>query len=209
MARLQFLVNCICPAITNKTVFQYLYKHGILDPSVLRTRLGFSLRVDEIPVLAKRHGKPRVNLCSQVCISDSDCNMDNPPPGCNLTPGDEKRIMQEFIEYAQNSTKQGDTYYVVSLRIANLEVPDCGESFSVRFTLDCLVELWWKEWKDYVEQDASAMHKSRPQSIDNSDLLLDVMEEDCITEPDLRESLLEGKDFILLPQTAWKLIHKW
>lgn len=50
----------------------------------------------------------------------------------------------------------------------------------------------------------------RPSSIENSDLIVDApSSENQKSEPELKENLVEDRDYILLPEQVWKAFHKW
>ncbi|CAJ1411515.1 unnamed protein product [Effrenium voratum] len=77
---------------------------------------------------------------------------------------------------------------------------------------------WWDLWKDYTHFDRddlpsqpAVLQRScsgttkgeRPPEIDNSDLIIRP------GSSQLQSGLGENRDFILLPQEAWKLLHAW
>lgn len=49
----------------------------------------------------------------------------------------------------------------------------------------------------------------RPAAIDNSDLIDDVVSEVSNVEIELHETLVEGRDYILLPQQVWEKLYGW
>ena len=63
--------------------------------------------------------------------------------------------------------------------------------------------------KSYEHLSTISTLPNRPASIDNSDLVVDVKCEDSNVEPELHDTLMEGRDFILLPQNVWRQFHKW
>lgn len=84
---------------------------------------------------------------------------------------------------------------------------------------------WWKQWSDYVRQEGPSSDGSepgpvycsnaseegltapqRPSSIDNSDLVIQLKREEDI---ELRETLLENHDYMLLPEQVWVAFQKW
>lgn len=130
----------------------------------------------------------------------SNCTMERSA----LTPEEEKAAISEITEAAEANMKEGDIYYLLNFR-------------------------WWKDWLEYVCQDATSTSKDtsvhhpkpyehlssvptlpkRPPSIDNSDLVVDLKCEDSNVEPEIHDTLMEGRDYILLPQNVWRQFHKW
>lgn len=49
----------------------------------------------------------------------------------------------------------------------------------------------------------------RPPGIDNSDLIYDVASDDSNRGDELHDTLVEGRDYILLPQEVWKQLYLW
>lgn len=83
---------------------------------------------------------------------------------------------------------------------------------------------WWQEWLEYVNQnqantvnDGSASEHctggssalKRPSSIDNSDLIYEAASGDSSAGIDLHDTLVEGTDYILLPQEVWNQLYEW
>ncbi|KAJ0042841.1 hypothetical protein Pint_18464 [Pistacia integerrima] len=85
---------------------------------------------------------------------------------------------------------------------------------------------WWQHWIDYVNQDqannatdvlsslehcnsAGSSTLKRPSGIDNSDLINDAASEDSSAGNDIHDTLLEGRDYVLLPQAVWNRFHSW
>jgi ubiquitin carboxyl-terminal hydrolase 4/11/15 len=83
---------------------------------------------------------------------------------------------------------------------------------------------WWQHWIDYVNQeqtnvtnDGSSMLENcdavsssrRPASIDNSDLIHDANSEEPNVGFEIHDTLLEGRDYILLPQEVWNQLYSW
>lgn len=83
---------------------------------------------------------------------------------------------------------------------------------------------WWQCWLDYVNQDmtttstngpshhhelAGLSTPKRPSAIDNSDLISDATSELSNVEIELHDTLVEGRDYILLPQPVWEKLHGW
>lgn len=86
-------------------------------------------------------------------------------------------------------------------------------------------DRWWQEWLEYVNQNqtsnlnggSSSEHQGsvsssalkRPSSIDNSDLVDDSVSEDSSMGIELHDTLVEGTDYILLPQEVWNQLYSW
>lgn len=49
----------------------------------------------------------------------------------------------------------------------------------------------------------------KPSGIDNSDLIHDVAPEDSSTGIEIHDTLLEGRDYVLLPQEVWNQLFTW
>lgn len=84
---------------------------------------------------------------------------------------------------------------------------------------------WWQEWLEYVNQnqastvnDGSASEHQflggstalkRPSSINNSDLIYQAASGDSDVGIELHDTLVEGTDYILLPQEVWNQLYEW
>ncbi|MCD7451328.1 ubiquitin-specific protease [Datura stramonium] len=116
-----------------------------------------------------------------------------------LTPEEEKLTIRDISIAAEAQTKQGDTFYLITQR-------------------------WWQEWLEYVNQnqtnavnDGSASEHcldgssalKRPSSIDNSDLIYEAASGDASAGIELHDTLVEGTDYILLPQEVWNQLYEW
>ncbi|GAB4829450.1 ubiquitin-specific protease [Ancistrocladus abbreviatus] len=111
-----------------------------------------------------------------------------------LTPEEERLKIRDISLAAESQSKEGDTCYLITQR-------------------------WWQNWLDYVNQDqanisnletslygsnsAGSCAVRRPSSIDNTDLIYDKMSEE------LHDTLVEGRDYILLPQEVWDQLYSW
>ncbi|CAM8927558.1 unnamed protein product [Rhodiola kirilowii] len=119
----------------------------------------------------------------------------------NPSPEEERVAIRDIVTAAEGDTKEGDTFYLITHR-------------------------WWQSWLEYVNQEhpviksnglltgeghdlSSSSELRRPSSIDNSDLILDSALEDSTTELELRNSLVEGRDYILLPHGLWNQLYLW
>ncbi|KAA0051938.1 ubiquitin carboxyl-terminal hydrolase 5 isoform X1 [Cucumis melo var. makuwa] len=118
-----------------------------------------------------------------------------------LTPEEERIMIRDIALAAEANTKEGDIFYLITQR-------------------------WWQHWIEYVNQDqpinandgssfaeiydsfGSSMLK-RPASIDNSDLIYDAASEDSSAGIEIHDTLLEGRDYVLLPQEVWNQLCLW
>ncbi|KAL5700248.1 ubiquitinyl hydrolase 1 [Ranunculus cassubicifolius] len=122
---------------------------------------------------------------------------------CNseLTAEEERLAIRDVAMSAQSQCKQGDAFYLITQR-------------------------WWQQWLDFVNQQSSdggssdngngigistvlsdvtttrISSRRRPSSIDNSDLIYD---DDSTIHP----TLVEGRDYVLLPQDVWNQLYLW
>ncbi|OVA10566.1 Ubiquitin carboxyl-terminal hydrolases family 2 [Macleaya cordata] len=119
-----------------------------------------------------------------------------------LSPEEERLLIRDIVIAAESQCKEGDTFYLITQR-------------------------WWQHWLDYVNQDmttttndgtshgsenyelAGSSALKRPSGIDNSDLIYDTKSEDSNIGMELHDTLVEGRDYILLPQEVWKQLFMW
>lgn len=117
-----------------------------------------------------------------------------------MTPEEEKLMIRDISMAAEAQTKEGDTFYLITQR-------------------------WWQEWLEFVNQNQSTITNEgsssehhdlvdsstlkRPSSIDNSDLIYDATSEDSTMGIELHDTLVEGTDYILLPQEVWNQLYAW
>ncbi|KAL9427872.1 hypothetical protein AB3S75_029957 [Citrus x aurantiifolia] len=118
-----------------------------------------------------------------------------------LAPEEERVLIRDIAISSEASSKEGDTFFLINQR-------------------------WWQHWIDYVNQDqpnntgdgssllehfnsAGSSASKRPSGIDNSDLVNDATAEDPGAGPEIVDTLLEGRDYILLPQEVWNQLHSW
>ncbi|KAI3710591.1 hypothetical protein L2E82_40375 [Cichorium intybus] len=129
-----------------------------------------------------------------MTIADSGALMDNESLCLPCTPEEERRIVKELTEKAESCLKEGNLYYVVSNR-------------------------WFTKWQKYVgeetgeyqsEELSTDKHPStltkpgeRPGPIDNTDI---VINGDGLQLP---KTLLEGSDYVLVPQGVWEKLYAW
>ncbi|KAJ3701575.1 hypothetical protein LUZ61_005280 [Rhynchospora tenuis] len=114
-----------------------------------------------------------------------------------LSPEEERLLIRDISVAAEADSKEGDTFFLITQR-------------------------WWQNWLDYVNQEvpvasANGSHENaasssnrRPQAIDNTDLINDATSEEVSNvEMELHDTLVEGRDYILLPQPVWEKLHGW
>lgn len=85
---------------------------------------------------------------------------------------------------------------------------------------------WWQHWIEYANQDqpnnandgsslldhgdlVGSSSLKRPAGIDNSDLIYDATSDDCTVGIEIHDTLLEGRDYVLLPQEVWNQLYSW
>ncbi|GMY19689.1 ubiquitin carboxyl-terminal hydrolase 5 isoform X1, partial [Fagus crenata] len=85
---------------------------------------------------------------------------------------------------------------------------------------------WWQHWIEYVNQEQSnntndgssvtehgdyvgSSSLKRPAVIDNSDLIYDAASEETSIGVEIHDTLLEGRDYVLLPQEVWSQLYSW
>ncbi|CAN0908959.1 Ubiquitin carboxyl-terminal hydrolase 10 [Linum grandiflorum] len=108
----------------------------------------------------------------------------------------EKQIVNQLTSQAELDLKPGDLYFVVSAG-------------------------WFSKWERYVGQsgneclsdwqssdDSTSTSADRPGPIDNSDLV-DNPSHSGGDDLDLVRTLLEGKDYVLVPQQVWEKLVLW
>ncbi|XP_052623564.1 ubiquitin carboxyl-terminal hydrolase 5 isoform X1 [Lactuca sativa] len=111
----------------------------------------------------------------------------------DLSPEEEKQVISGFARKGEAEAKEGDTFFLLSLR-------------------------WWRIWSAFVNQsptittnDGSSMEYQgsgrRPPSIDNSDLICESSSED--STPEIYDTLVEGTDYILVPEEIWNQLYAW
>ncbi|KAK1585729.1 hypothetical protein QYE76_067043 [Lolium multiflorum] len=117
--------------------------------------------------------------------------------GPELSAEEEMALIRDSTVAAEAHAKEGDIFFLVTNR-------------------------WWQSWIDYVIQDSAGVTSNgshqhefgsnaprRPGPIDNLDLLDDVASEVSSMDIELHDTLVEGRDYILLPQQVWEKLHGW
>ncbi|GFZ20029.1 ubiquitin-specific protease 5 [Actinidia rufa] len=116
------------------------------------------------------------------------------------TPEEEKMTIRDISMAAEAQTKEGDIFYLITQR-------------------------WWQDWLEYVNQNQAAItndgsssdrpdsvalnNLKRPSAIDNSDLIYETESENSTIGIELHDTLVEGTDYILLPQEVWNQLYIW
>jgi len=107
------------------------------------------------------------------------------------TAEEERELVDALTREAEENVKDGDLRYLVS-------------------------QSWWMEWQRYVglvscdENGTEQLPQAttRPGQIDNSKLV----SAETISgseEPELRRTLIDGEDYILVPQQVWRRLLQW
>ncbi|KAM0861203.1 hypothetical protein ACQ4PT_046041 [Festuca glaucescens] len=117
--------------------------------------------------------------------------------GPELSAEEEMALIRDSTAAAEAHAKEGDIFFLVTNR-------------------------WWQSWIDYVIQDSAGVTSNgshqhefgsnaprRPGAIDNLDLLDDLASEVSSMDIELHDTLVEGRDYILLPQQVWEKLHGW
>ncbi|TKY62744.1 Ubiquitin carboxyl-terminal hydrolase 5 [Spatholobus suberectus] len=121
--------------------------------------------------------------------------------GSELSPDEERIMIRDIALAAQANSKEGDSFFLITQR-------------------------WWQHWIEYVNQDqtntsydgsslsehcdlVNSIALKRPAGIDNSDLIDDAVSEDSGMGIEIHDTLLEGRDYVLLPQEVWNQLFRW
>ncbi|KAM4091552.1 hypothetical protein ACJW30_09G144700 [Castanea mollissima] len=118
-----------------------------------------------------------------------------------LTPEEERITIRDIALASEANSKEGDTFFLITQR-------------------------WWQNWIEYVNQDqpnnandgsslidhgdfVGSSSLKRPAGIDNSDLIYDTASENSRMVIEIHDTLLEGRDYVLLPQEVWHQLYMW
>ncbi|KAG5235821.1 ubiquitin carboxyl-terminal hydrolase family protein [Salix suchowensis] len=134
-----------------------------------------------------------------MTMIDSRCLMENGGGSGGscfpCTPEEEKKIVEEFNREAERDLKEGNLYFVVSSR-------------------------WFSKWESYVGRggvdnldngkslEPQDLDVERPGPIDNSDIIECGSSNDG-DELELVRTLLEGRDYVLVPKKVWEKLVQW
>lgn len=117
------------------------------------------------------------------------------------TPQQEKQIVDELMHESERCLKDGNLYYVISYR-------------------------WFATWERYVSQDNDSnmvggepsnsqyfdvvplSTADRPGPIDNSDIVQNGSNSEA-DDLELSKTLLERRDYVLVPQQVWDKLLQW
>ncbi|KAJ6332613.1 hypothetical protein OIU77_008640 [Salix suchowensis] len=140
-----------------------------------------------------------------MTMIDSRCLMENGGGSGGscfpCTPEEEKKIVEEFNREAERDLKEGNLYFVVSSRHKGY----------VR---------WFSKWESYVGRggvdnldngkslEPQDLDVERPGPIDNSDIIECGSSNDG-DELELVRTLLEGRDYVLVPKKVWEKLVQW
>nr|XP_017253038.1 PREDICTED: ubiquitin carboxyl-terminal hydrolase 5 isoform X1 [Daucus carota subsp. sativus] len=108
----------------------------------------------------------------------------------NLSPEKERLAIRDISIATESLTKEGDLFYLLTHR-------------------------WWHNWLDYVDGLEVAADNNgftdfkRPSGINNYDLINRVTTKGSDVCAELRDGLVEGTDYILLPKAVWNQLHAW
>ncbi|KAK8518374.1 hypothetical protein V6N13_027851 [Hibiscus sabdariffa] len=136
-----------------------------------------------------------------MTIQDSGFMMEDGVSCLPCTPEEQKRIVTELKTESERNLKEGNLYFVISSR-------------------------WFRSWERYVGIDAdrnlnqssdyrnsnmaSSIVAEMPGPIDNSDIVQNGSDGECKEdEIQLRGMLMEGQDYVLVPQKVWEKLHEW
>ncbi|KAM7257841.1 hypothetical protein ACFE04_013582 [Oxalis oulophora] len=131
----------------------------------------------------------------------ADVSMCSSSGATELVPEEERVLIRDIALAAESNCREGDLFYLINQR-------------------------WWQHWIEYVNQDqpnnanelsslsehcdsAGSSTLKRPSGIDNSDLIYDTTSEFSNPGTEIQESLLEGRDYVLLPKEVWNRLHLW
>ncbi|XP_012569950.1 ubiquitin carboxyl-terminal hydrolase 10-like isoform X2 [Cicer arietinum] len=136
-----------------------------------------------------------------MTMADSNFPIDNGASCIPISPEEEKRIVAELIKKSELNLKEGNLYFVISNR-------------------------WFSKWQRYVghsvgmlstdQQSSDGQHADtghseiihRPGPIDNSDIISNQSNCDG-NDLDIRQTLEEEKDYVLVPQEVWERLLEW
>ncbi|KAK1259788.1 Ubiquitin carboxyl-terminal hydrolase 5 [Acorus gramineus] len=137
---------------------------------------------------------PRIRKQKNQCLKrEREREREMEETMAELSPEGERLLVRDIALAAESNCVDGDTFYLITQR-------------------------WWQNWLDYVNHDATNNMNDgeltdssprKPSGIDNSDLIYDGVLEVSNAEMELHDTLVEGRDYILLPQEVWKQLYEW
>ncbi|CAN1299573.1 Ubiquitin carboxyl-terminal hydrolase 10 [Linum perenne] len=116
-------------------------------------------------------------------------------------PDQEKQIVKQLTNEAELSLKEGNLYFVISARWFLRWERYVGQTAG-----DCL--SGWQSSDCQNGDDTATKRVDRPGPIDNSDIVESESHSEG-GELDLVRTLLEGKDYVLVPQQVWEKLLQW
>ncbi|XP_012486621.2 ubiquitin carboxyl-terminal hydrolase 9 [Gossypium raimondii] len=138
-----------------------------------------------------------------MTIQDSGFMMEDGVSCLPCTPEEQKKIVIDLRNESERNLKEGNLYFVISSR-------------------------WFRKWERYVGIDAdanlignqssdsrhmnvaSSLVAEMPGAIDNSDIVQNGSDCNCKENAiQLRRNLVEGQDYVLVPQRVWEKLHEW
>ncbi|KAF3952305.1 hypothetical protein CMV_022127 [Castanea mollissima] len=69
-------------------------------------------------------------------------------------------------------------------------------------TFFLITQRWWQNWIEYVNQD-------QPNNANDGSSLIDHASENSRMVIEIHDTLLEGRDYVLLPQEVWHQLYMW
>ncbi|XP_057993953.1 ubiquitin carboxyl-terminal hydrolase 9 isoform X2 [Hevea brasiliensis] len=141
------------------------------------------------------------SLSSAMTIADSGCLMENGGSCLPCTPEEEKQIVKDLMDEAELNLKEGNSYYVISARWFTTWERYVGQGSD-----DHVVDMQSSDSQDFAV--VSTRITDRPGPISNSDIVEnggDGEDDDL----ELSRTLLEGRDYVLVPQKVWEKLVQW
>ncbi|KAF2313549.1 hypothetical protein GH714_011594 [Hevea brasiliensis] len=117
------------------------------------------------------------------------------------TPEEEKQIVKDLMDEAELNLKEGNSYYVISARWFTTWERYVGQGSD-----DHVVDMQSSDSQDFAV--VSTRITDRPGPISNSDIVEnggDGEDDDL----ELSRTLLEGRDYVLVPQKVWEKLVQW
>ncbi|KAG8658980.1 ubiquitin carboxyl-terminal hydrolase 9 isoform X2 [Manihot esculenta] len=136
-----------------------------------------------------------------MTIADSGYSMENGECCLPCTPQEEKQIVKGLMGEAELHLKEGNLYYVVSARWFTKWERYVGQGSD-----DPVVDMQSSDSQDLV--DLPGRITDRPGPINNSDIVENGSDGEN-DDLELSRTLLEGRDYVLVPQKVWEKLVQW
>ncbi|KAF2325762.1 hypothetical protein GH714_036668 [Hevea brasiliensis] len=136
-----------------------------------------------------------------MTIADSGCLMENGGSCLPCTPEEERKIVKDLMDEAELDLKEGNLYYIVSARWFAR-----WESYVGHSSDDHLVDMQSSDSQDLAVVPMSI--PDRPGQINNSDIVENRSDGEG-DDLELARTLLEGRDYVLVPQKVWEKLVQW